>query len=88
MMRELTKRQKDVLDFIWERVRKKQPPPTVREIGDHFGIGATNGVTGHLRALERKGQIVHDADASRGIRLTPAARKHLSGIPFLDINLV
>jgi len=69
-MQALTARQEAVLDFISEKIRTAGYPPTVREIGAGMGIGSTNGVTDHLRALERKGYIERVDLHSRGIRLT------------------
>ena len=67
--RKLTERQFAVLTFIREQIRKKGFPPTLREIGKHFGIASTNGVNDHLRALERKGWILRDDLLSRGMRV-------------------
>lgn len=75
---DLTPRQKEVLEFIEERVRSGGLPPTVREIGDRFSISSTNGVRSVLSALIRKGYIKRSARISRGLELlqsdtTPAA---------------
>jgi repressor LexA len=68
-MQPVTHRQQAVLDLISDRWRTKGYSPTVREIGAHLGIRSPNGVVCHLRALERKGLILHDPLKSRGIRL-------------------
>lgn len=65
--RPLTDRQREVLDFIRERVRDSHRPPTVREIGDHFDIRSTNGVRVILDALEKKGQLKRSPRLSRGL---------------------
>ncbi|MCP4811372.1 MAG: repressor LexA, partial [Planctomycetaceae bacterium] len=44
--------------------------PTVREIGEHFGINAPNGVMCHLKAIEKKGLIRRSPNKSRAIELT------------------
>ena len=66
---DLTRRQAEILAFIADTVRDCQRPPSLREIGDRFGISSTNGVADHLTALERKGRIVRDKQVSRGIRV-------------------
>lgn len=71
-MRELTKRQRAVLEFIIVCVRDQGCPPTIAEIGLKFKISSTNGVNDHLLALERKGYIERSSKA-RGIRLTEKA---------------
>lgn len=43
--------------------------PTVREIGDEFGIASPNGVICHLTALERKGWITVGQMQARSIRV-------------------
>lgn len=66
-------RQRDVLDFIVAYRRECGYPPTLREIGAALNVRSTNGITDHLRALERKGYLTHGAMLSRGLRLTAAA---------------
>ena len=65
--RSLTVRQRQTLDFIRDHQKEHGFAPTLREIGDHMGIRSTNGVTDHLRALERKGFIRKDDMKSRAI---------------------
>jgi repressor LexA len=69
MMKELTQRQRDVLDFIAEMIQKKGFPPTIREIGSRFKISSTNGVRAILSALSQKGYIRRKPLVSRGIEL-------------------
>jgi len=68
-MKPLTNRQKDVLEFIKKTIRAESMPPTVAEITSGLGLSSTNGIRGHLQALERKGAIELIPNASRGIRL-------------------
>jgi repressor LexA len=68
-MEKLTERQKEILDFIRETVAASGMPPTVAEITAAMGVSSTNGIRGHLQALERKGAIELIPNASRGIRL-------------------
>ena len=65
---DLTDRQREVLDFISDSIRKRGYPPTLREIGSHFGIRSTNGVNDHLRALEKKGFLHREDLKSRALR--------------------
>ncbi len=66
----LTRRQREVYEFIREKIRTRGYGPTVREIGRHFNIRSPNGVMCHLRALERKGLITREPNMSRAIMLT------------------
>ncbi|MEZ6119058.1 MAG: transcriptional repressor LexA [Pirellulaceae bacterium] len=69
----LTKRQKEVLLLIKEKIETRGYGPTVREIGEEFDISSPNGVMCHLKALEKKGLIIREPNMSRAIQLTPEA---------------
>jgi repressor LexA len=64
----LTQRQQDILDFISTSIDRRGYPPTLREIGEHFGIRSTNGVSDHLKALEKKGFLAREDLKSRAMR--------------------
>ncbi|HEX3696565.1 MAG TPA: transcriptional repressor LexA [Polyangia bacterium] len=64
----LTDRQQEILDFISQSIVERGYPPTLREIGTHFGIRSTNGVNDHLRALEKKGYLQREDLKSRALR--------------------
>jgi repressor LexA len=82
MTKELTDRQQAIYGFIRAAIDKRGIPPTMREIGEEFGIRSTNGVEGHLAALERTGFITRERGKSRG--LTVRARERPSvAIPLL-----
>lgn len=70
----LTLRQAEVLRFIARAMTEHGYPPTLREIGDGIGIGSTNGVAEHLKALEHKGMLRIKPVISRGIVLTDQGR--------------
>ena len=69
----LTDRQREILDFITRSIRERGYPPTLREIGLHFGIRSTNGVNDHLRALEKKGHLQREDLKSRALRPVASA---------------
>ena len=72
MARGLTRRQGEILSFIIDCIRDHGMPPTIAEIGAHFGISSTNGVNDHLVALEKKGFIERSSKA-RSIHVTEKA---------------
>ncbi|MFP4057576.1 MAG: transcriptional repressor LexA [Candidatus Brocadiia bacterium] len=74
MAKALTAKQRAVLDFIRAAIGRRGRPPTIREIGQHFGFRSTGTVRDHLRALERKGHILRSRHLSRGIALRPRPR--------------
>src|SRR6266508_3424802 len=57
MLPSLTTRQKAIYDFLVKTIREKGYAPSIHEIGRQFKIASTNGVSDHLKALERKGYI-------------------------------
>jgi repressor LexA len=70
-MRELTSRQRDVLDFIRSFTARNGVPPTVREIGTKFQV-TPRAAFDHLRALERKGMLQRRATTGRSSRMLMA----------------
>ncbi len=91
-MKELTDKQKLILDFLMEYTKNHGYPPTVREIGNHFRFLWT-AARGHLQALERKGFIRINPSKSRSIEIPsfkpatgfmlPVAGKIRAGKPIL-----
>ena len=65
----LTARQKEIYEFLKDKILNRGYGPTVREIGKHFGIRSPNGVMCHLKALEKKGLITREQHMSRAIQL-------------------
>ncbi len=75
MKKILTKRQQEILDYIEDFIQKRGYPPTLREIGNEFGISSTNGVRVNLAALEKKQYIIRRPWLSRGIELVHAPKE-------------
>lgn len=67
MKNQLTDRQEEILNYIRQFREETGYPPTLREIGKKFGISSTFGVKRHLDALEKKGYLTIESNASRGI---------------------
>ena len=72
MAKGLTARQQAVLQYVVRYIQEIGYPPSIREIGENFGIGSLRGVTVHLDALQRKGYIER-ANTPRSIRITHPA---------------
>src|SRR5438105_4887443 len=69
MTEPMTERQEKILSFIKKSIQDQGYPPTIREIGEHFGIRSTNGVNDHLKALERKGYLQRGELKSRALNV-------------------
>ncbi|MCA9083814.1 MAG: transcriptional repressor LexA [Planctomycetaceae bacterium] len=78
----LTKRQKEIYEFLKDKIENRGYGPTVREIGIHFNISSPNGVICHLKALERKGLIQRESHMSRAICLAETT-PHRGTIPLI-----
>ncbi|MCI0379509.1 MAG: transcriptional repressor LexA [Gemmataceae bacterium] len=79
---QLTERQREVYDFIREKIESRGYGPTVREIGDGFDIRSPNGVMCHLKALEKKGLIKREEHSARAIQLLDH-KLGAAGLPYL-----
>ncbi len=82
---ELPRRQQETLDWIRAYVKAHSKPPTMREIGEHFGTAAAS-VFDVITALERKGYLTRSDRLSRCIALTPkagAGKKDAVNVPII-----
>jgi repressor LexA len=66
---QLTDRQREIYEFIRDKIETRGYGPTVREIGEGFKIMSPNGVMCHLKALEKKGLIKRTGFRARAIQL-------------------
>jgi len=67
----ITKRQRQVYDFIADFVQRNQFTPSFQEIGDGLGLSSLATVHKHITNLEKKGLLNRDYNRSRSIDLLP-----------------
>jgi repressor LexA len=67
----LTRRQKEILDFLDRHITRKGYAPTIEEIGEHFGLSSLATVHKHLSNLQSKGLVKRDWNRSRALELVP-----------------
>jgi len=79
----LTDRQKAVFEFIQRQITDRGHSPTIREIGEKFGINSTNGVRTHLNALIKKGYLKKERFISRGLELTQSLTEGVGRLPLV-----
>ncbi|PZN10227.1 MAG: repressor LexA [Bacillota bacterium] len=72
-MEELTKRQRQILEYIKTCIRERGYPPSVREIGEAVGLKSTSTVHAYLSRLEQKGFIRRDPTKPRAIEVIDEA---------------
>lgn len=71
MQKNITPRQRQILQFILQHIEARGYPPTVREIGEAVNLSSSSTVHAHLRSLEDAGLIKRDAVLTRAIKLLP-----------------
>ncbi len=92
-MKDMTERQKAILEYIRRHFSENHYWPSIRDIQGEFGFKSTNAVTGHLRALERKGNIARVPGQARAYRLAcdsaaaPEAPASRAPLPFAPETL-
>jgi repressor LexA len=69
----VTRRQKEMLDFLRAHIAREGYAPTLEEIGRHFGLSSLATVHKHLQNLERKGLIRRMPNHSRALEITTPA---------------
>lgn len=89
-MEDLSPRQRELLEFMIATVEQRGVVPSYREIGAALGIGSTNAVSDHIKALIRKGYVqrVGEPGRPRSLRLTEQAtgflaEQNVTAIPVL-----
>lgn len=81
----VTQRQLEFLSLIRNSIAENGFPPTRAEMAKHFGFKSPNGAQTQLESLVRKGLVILDSGAARGIRLTKEA---LALVPVPDAERV
>lgn len=81
----LTKRQKEILDYINAFVSEYGYSPSYREIGEHFDLSSTATVAEHIKNLQEGGYLKIDANEARSIEIidensAPAIFLSLAGL--------
>ena len=88
-MKELTERQKQILDFIQHKQNSEKLTPTLREIAAHFQFSSANAALSHVQALCAKGFVKNLPGRARSLQvLEPSIglkpRSSSRHLPFLD----
>jgi repressor LexA len=82
---DLTKRQKEIFDYIRKYAAKTGYPPTVREIGKAVGLHSSSTVHAHLANLEKIGLLRRDPTKPRAIELLVGKAKQALRGPGLPL---
>lgn len=68
-MTTLTRKQREILEFIRHWQRTRDTTPSYQEIADEFGFRSLNSVTGHVRLLRQKGFLESEPGKARALRI-------------------
>jgi len=80
----LTKRQKEILDFVKIYDNKKGYAPSLKEIKGHFKLSSESTIHEQLTTLESKGYLEREKNQPRGIKVVADTKKNEEE----DINVV
>jgi repressor LexA len=84
-MKDLSRRQRAILEFIEQFLIENDYPPTIRDIQRELGISSTSVVDYNLKVLEGRNDIRRNKNISRGIELVGRAsgRRNIVAIPLI-----
>lgn len=79
----LTRRQKEILEYLRNFIDKHEYAPSYREIADNFGFSSVATVAEHVEGLKGKGYLDNEENMARSIQLTPTWDERSFSIPLL-----
>lgn len=81
----ITEKQKKVLEFIYETIKSSGYPPTLAEIKEMLGVSSNQSVLNFLTSLENKGYIKKEENTARGLKILPLGFKILEKDPLISL---
>lgn len=89
MGKKITKRQKELLEIIYQYIKNSGYPPTFEEMRDRLNVSSNQSVLDLLMRLERQKYIKRNESAARGITILPLGYQALvepALVPFLGVT--
>lgn len=77
MVKDITSKQKNVLEMIYNNIEMSGFPPSLAELKEELGVSSNQSVLNFLEALEKKGYIKREGRQARGIKILPLGFKVL-----------
>jgi len=84
----LTRRQRQILDYINQFISRRGYAPSLEEIGQRFGLSSLATVHKHLVNLEKKGVINRSWNRSRSIELVSPGEIRTSGVEIPLLGMI
>jgi repressor LexA len=79
----LTKRQREIYDFVRGFLEEHGYAPSLEEIADHFGLSSVATVHEHLENLQSKGALRRDPNRSRAVEITRPGQRVAVELPLV-----
>lgn len=79
----LTKKQKQILDYIKKFIEKKDYAPSLEELRKHFGLASKSTIHQHIETLKNKGYLNKLSHHARSIEISNKKSSNLIEIPLL-----
>ena len=82
-MNPLTKRQRQILDYLEQFIEENGYAPSYREIAAEFQLASISTVAEHIDALDRKGHLNRAVNEARSLQLTPTWDETTFTVPLM-----
>lgn len=79
----ISKKQKEVFDFIKSSIKKNKYSPSLEEIRDHFGLASVSTAHYHVKILQESGYLLKEYNQPRGV--STSEEKEIIKIPLIGI---
>lgn len=84
----LTKRQRQILDYITEFTDKQGFAPTFREIGQHFKLSSPATIHAHIQTLKTKGLLKSSHNLARSLEVVPTEASWSKGLELPLVGII
>jgi repressor LexA len=81
----LTKKQKQIYDFIAQHQKDHGYAPSLTEIGEAFGVSTVSTIHKHISNLVEKGLLKHSKGVARSLELMKVKIGELTAVPLVGI---
>lgn len=81
----LTKKQKEILDYITDFISDFGYAPSYRETAKHFGLSSVATIAEHINCLKEKGYLEYEPKLARSVQISTNYQDKLSSIPLLGL---
>jgi repressor LexA len=85
MSKNITQKQKRVLEKIYNNIKSQGFPPTLANLREELNVSSNQAVLNFLKSLETKGYIKREEGQARGIKILPLGFKILGKDPLVPL---